>query len=60
MWIKYVQEIGRKTINLGQKTGALAIFLFQALLGIFTFSFSSKRDPNQFTGGVSHQYLISP
>jgi phospholipid/cholesterol/gamma-HCH transport system permease protein len=47
MPMKLIQEIGRKTIKLAQKTGDFAIFLFRALMGIFTFSFDFKIFCNQ-------------
>lgn len=40
--MQLVRDVGRKTINLTQLTGSLAIFLSRALVGIFTFSFDFK------------------
>lgn len=40
--MQLVRDVGRKTINLTQLTGSLAIFLSRALVGIFTLSFDFK------------------
>lgn len=42
MLISYIQELGRKAINVASMTGALVMFSTKAILGIFSRSFDMK------------------